>query len=112
MRAGNVNYQGMHSVLVLSRQQSDLFDLPNPVTHVFTKSNGAVVKPLSQQVDSPPGTDPVKVPLKCEHASSDSPNGTTLGILHWIYEGPEHSDDLINIGEYEVYVNLTFHGVR
>lgn len=106
-KTGVVNQAGQTTVVVLSKEKTDLMDVPNPVTHMWAKNNGAVVRPLTAQNNSnqcvnPPG---LRNTVTCD-------TNTSIGTVYWTYEGPSVAAEVANLGEIEIYIDAKFSGRR
>jgi len=112
-KPANMNQSGLHSTLVYTQYHLELMAIPATFGHLWMKQNGAKASQFSREGNSPPSNSgSLKRPIRCDsYVSADHP-GAVLGKILWAWEGPSEKDDDSEIGEIEVYFDITFYGIK
>jgi len=110
-RSGMENVTGNVGIYVLTDRQEIAYTIPTAPNHAWLKRNGCVVSPCRAIAHSPPASDTVKSVVACVPSTGNNNQGTRLGYVFWVFEGPQSAAARSHLGEVEVYVNATFDGL-
>jgi hypothetical protein len=106
-KPASVNDPGLVCTYVMTTENFSSSVRPATWNHQYLKKNGCKATQLIRVSNSPPS-----VNITSQRGVYSTGSSLKLGILVWCWEGPKFTEDLANVGEFEVYVNIQFMGLK
>lgn len=109
--SGMSNMSGTVALYVLTDFQNSTRVTPAAVNHAWLKRNECKITACHAVAHAPSAFNVVKVTQMCAPAAGAANPGSSLGVIHWVFEGPISTNVRNHLGEIEVYVSATFDGL-
>nr|AVO00798.1 P4 [Colobanthus quitensis associated barnavirus 1] len=106
-KPASVNDPGLVCTYVLTSENHLTSIDPTTWNHQYLKKNGCKATQLIRVSSAPPSIN-LPVQRKVVRCSEK----VKLGIVVWVWEGPQQSEEKQNVGEFEIYINCQFYGLK
>jgi hypothetical protein len=105
MVTGTTTMPGKHAIRALTPVGFSYANAPTPINLLWMTKQECKVVAISNNANSPPASDPAKTIYR-------TGSNANVGTLIWVFEGPSEASDRTYLGDFEVYVDISFTGTK